>query len=68
MTHAQFYHLSHPVSALLERLSLLLCRDGSRLVSADTHGKLYFWRLPQDLHTATIQEKLAFQNIPYQAE
>ena len=42
--------------------------DGARLVSADKYGRISFWRMPQHLNTATIQEKNIFQNIPYIAE
>ena len=40
-------------------------KDGSRIVSTDKFGRIYFWRLPQHLNSATISEKNMFQNIPY---
>ena len=43
-------------------------QDGSRIVSSDKFGRIYFWRLPQHLNTATIQEKNMFQNIPYNSQ
>ena len=53
-------------------LPLTVCvfppKDGSRLVSADKFGRISFWKLPQHLNTATIQEKNIFQNIPYITE
>ena len=45
-----------------------ISQDGSRIVSSDKFGRIYFWRLPQYLNTATIQEKNRFQNIPYKSE